>query len=1608
MKKRLFLMLLSLCLAIALSVALVSCDEGGGNTPGGNTPGGNTPQKLNAPVVTLTDNVASWEANANADKFEISLDGSLSYVENSVTSKTLSSGQTMKIRAVGDGVNYSTSDWSNSVTFIQNAPATSKLYTPDVTVSSSGMASWSAIPNAVGYTYKIDGGAETFTSNTSVQLTNGQSITVKAVGDGTAYTDSDYSLAKTYEESTGTQSVKLDTPAVTVSANGMAGWSAIPNAVGYTYKINGGAETFTSNTSVQLTNGQSITVKALGDGTAYTDSDYSLAKTYEESTGIQPVKLDTPAVTVSSNGMASWSAIPNAVGYTYKINGGAETFTSNTSVQLTNGQSITVKAVGDGTSYTDSDYSTSKTYTQQSSTPTGDEPRYMGILVSRDEPKSSNGVPDVFLPFNNGGADLMSLREYRDFRTLINEYFENTDNYIGAQYPSESDYDMYSTQGSVVYIQIWLDNPEQYTILSLKLNGVKYQVGGNLFSFFINDGTRNYNCLYAAVTIPSGSYGSIDYEVTDIEYIANTFINADGTDEFMNENDTVSIGLPYSDERVRVSTLEPTEIGTSEYKTSFDVTDLGTVVERSGSWLGIAVYDEERILFNKGLTLGNNTVEVSGLAENTLYTVEVYIYGDLHDGEGVRAHTVALNQVTTESDVDYFIAEAGYYSKWGDPELGEEPDSGLSVNVSLYLKSSTATYDRLELYKGEELVYTNNEFAYSEAIENLLANTQYTVRIYYSDENYSEHYAEQTVVTGRMEAPKVELQGEYPFLSSALFTFNSIENGFLRQAIAKNVRVVIYASGIWQLEYMDYILMLCDDPGLYDRVQAEYDKAVENNNWGLASKIDHEILTFLREAKNIINDGELGNFGTDRAAWENYFATVSRTFYLGEEDFFDAAEGAGLSHLIFRDYFTMFSDGDANYKVFADVDMKDGEGFVKKELDGGSIYGVYPINSENNRLEFDCEIDGMHITVNPYFKIDGEQQKILVVSYEIGLYTTSGEFVDTLYTSKEISWNDFDEEAWINAYVCAMKGEAILPSEDEIIKAFGWRAIFEMLNNFDFGFEDDFIGGGSSGDVIVGGNGMIVQGGRGEKNIANERERQILRELLAYDYPEWYEYDLKTSMLEAFMCDEYYYDIIDGINGIDEQLEALISEALNSSIQRVIGECESGIYHFLSWFGSENDEIYIGFKKVIEDYMEDTGKESSVNWQESYRRIMMFEDFYYFYPFGYIEDFEIELEEGKYSAGKYYIGIKYRYDSYEQDRYEVEYCYTTVKITGKLPVPTFEIQNGGYIAELRADVKNFWGYHFEIEVTNAQGEVVYTGRMEDWQAGGEAPTVSKNWSVRARTVFNEGESSDIYSDSSAWSEPIVYEGLRLDKVELDYWYEQGGVGWYSYDEAVSHYSYTINDGVVRTLTRREENFIYLEYGDVLKIKAVPTENAIAYGYLESYYTEYTCEDERQSLDAPSNLYLDEDKSWLVWDTVIGAEYYIVEITRGTAIERVERYENYYDYLEIGKTYRVKAVSNNSEKKASDYSEPYTYSVKLENTELYRATSSMIVWYEVPLAEGYYCKVGENGQVETLKIPRFEMTKLAVGESLYVQAYAEGCESSDWVLIYTRTSEEIGK
>ena len=94
---------------LLMTLCFTSCTTGGG--------GSGYPTELKTPSVALSGNSVSWEKNDFADKFEVSVNGQLFYIESSITEWKLDVGQTFKIRAIGDGTKYVDSAWSASVTY---------------------------------------------------------------------------------------------------------------------------------------------------------------------------------------------------------------------------------------------------------------------------------------------------------------------------------------------------------------------------------------------------------------------------------------------------------------------------------------------------------------------------------------------------------------------------------------------------------------------------------------------------------------------------------------------------------------------------------------------------------------------------------------------------------------------------------------------------------------------------------------------------------------------------------------------------------------------------------------------------------------------------------------------------------------------------------------------------------------------------------------------------------------------------------------------------------------------------------------------------------------------------------------------------------------------------------------------------------------------------------------------------------------------------------------------------------------------------------------------------------------------------------------------------
>ena len=82
------------------------------------------------------------------------------------------------------------------------------------------------------------------------------------------------------EELFGKKLPQIGVPQVAISADGVAVWNEVDNAIYYIYVIDNGNEIPTTERSVQLEENQTIKVKAISGSEGYADSDFSVPKTY--------------------------------------------------------------------------------------------------------------------------------------------------------------------------------------------------------------------------------------------------------------------------------------------------------------------------------------------------------------------------------------------------------------------------------------------------------------------------------------------------------------------------------------------------------------------------------------------------------------------------------------------------------------------------------------------------------------------------------------------------------------------------------------------------------------------------------------------------------------------------------------------------------------------------------------------------------------------------------------------------------------------------------------------------------------------------------------------------------------------------------------------------------------------------------------------------------------------------------------------------------------------------------------------------------------------------------------------------------------------------------
>ena len=197
-----------------------------------------------------------------------------------------------------------------------------------------------------------------------------------------------------------------------------------------------------------------------------------------------PVALAAPVVTVDESGLASWEAVEHASGYIYKIGNGADKLTTKTSVQLVAGESIVVKAKGDGKNYTDSEFSASVTYTVE------------------EVPATVVGLPTPAAGYYMRDAEIIQDGDVRYLIYTTNKTVAEDDNVIAIRKADLTE-EGWVYGAEVVVLEPSADGWDKYLGSASVVKG----------EFALNGETYNYLMAYQGTTQSSGSASSIGLAV---------------------------------------------------------------------------------------------------------------------------------------------------------------------------------------------------------------------------------------------------------------------------------------------------------------------------------------------------------------------------------------------------------------------------------------------------------------------------------------------------------------------------------------------------------------------------------------------------------------------------------------------------------------------------------------------------------------------------------------------------------------------------------------------------------------------------------------------------------------------------------------------------------------------------------------------------------------------------------------------------------------------------------------------------------------------------------------------------------------------------------------
>jgi hypothetical protein len=334
--------------------------------------------KLATPTnIQITNNLVTWDLVPGATGYRIRIGSGIT--ENSVNNAYLLNlstiptgvGTEIYISAVGNGNLTLNSDEGTMKNNQGQERTIRRLNKPINLRTTESQIIWqsgeqSSIPK--NFVLKVNSATINLTSESyswSLLTAGPKTITVVHKGDGSSTFDS--------EESTAITVTKLNAPDVTVNDTNIS-WSNVTGAAGYRVMVGNDANnsltlpstqtTFTYNFNEKIGAGnQAITVKALGNSVNTTDSEET--KVFKNVQTLNTPQVSNFNVTKVDNNfrVEITQSIPNAIGYIYRVGSQSSTLvTENFFTVPINDPGLyqfSIKAVGDGFSYIDSNFSQS-------------------------------------------------------------------------------------------------------------------------------------------------------------------------------------------------------------------------------------------------------------------------------------------------------------------------------------------------------------------------------------------------------------------------------------------------------------------------------------------------------------------------------------------------------------------------------------------------------------------------------------------------------------------------------------------------------------------------------------------------------------------------------------------------------------------------------------------------------------------------------------------------------------------------------------------------------------------------------------------------------------------------------------------------------------------------------------------------------------------------------------------------------------------------------------------------------------------------------------------------------------------------------------------------